>query len=773
MENKQDLYYYTLRSSRYNNVTAKENEQISSLDFLYAIEKGIYDGIDYKPVFKQIRTEPDKAIRANLKKKNLFAMALGAVFLNSRTSTLLEASGLIVLDFDQIENLQEQKMKISCFGFVFSCFISPSGDGLKVVIKTSCCSAIEYTILIKQLFKFFEKEFSLVADTSKQNINDLCFFSFDKDIYINMDASNWVAEKYLTEEEINSVQKGKILIADFSIDSLESIVKQIEEQGIDITASYHNWLKIGFALVSGLGEQGRIYFHRISKFHSEYDEIIADNQYDNCLSSKGDGITIASLFYMASNYGIHYKKKNEKVKISIIHSNILSNLLYQIKRVNFREIAGFEDESEKLNKKHFLVCCIENILETAANNHWALCKNQNFIYLFNGAYWDLIEENTLKMFLGEAAEKMGIDKYEARFYLFRDQLYEQFIATANLPRPEPSKDTVLINLKNGTFEISTNKRELKAPDKNDFQSYQLPFNYDPTATAPIFEAFLNKVLPDISMQMILSEYFGYVFTKSLKLEKTLMLYGTGANGKSVVFEIINALLGGDKNVSNYSLQSLTNENGYSRAMIGTKLLNYATEINGKLDTSIFKQLVSGEPVEARLPYNPPFSQTNYAKFIFNVNELPKEVEYTNAYFRRFMIIPFDVTIPDDEQDKDLSKKIIQSELSGVFNWILAGLERLLEQKGFTSNDKINKRLEDYKKQSDSIQMFIEEENYVKDLNTTTSLKILYRCYKDYSEENGYKQCSVRTFSERLQNIGFEFVRKNYGKAVFTKKGISS
>ena len=58
------------------------------------------------------------------------------------------------------------------------------------------------------------------------------------------------------------------------------------------------------------------------------------------------------------------------------------------------------------------------------------------------------------------------------------------------------------------------------------------------------------------------------------------------------------------------MQSLTNDNGYYRAMIANKLVNYASEINGKLIASLFKQLVSGEPVEARLPYGRPFTLTS-------------------------------------------------------------------------------------------------------------------------------------------------------------------
>ena len=80
-----------------------------------------------------------------------------------------------------------------------------------------------------------------------------------------------------------------------------------------------------------------------------------------------------------------------------------------------------------------------------------------------------------------------------------------------------------------------------------------------------------------------------------------MLYGGGANGKSVFFEIVNALLGAE-NIICHSLQDLTDGSGYYRAQLANKLVNYASEINGKLESSIFKQLVSGEPVSARLPY---------------------------------------------------------------------------------------------------------------------------------------------------------------------------
>jgi len=392
----------------------------------------------------------------------------------------------------------------------------------------------------------------------------------------------------------------------------------------------------------------------------------------------------------------------------------------------------------KLNLKHLLILSIENALKVAEKNRWGLCKNQDFIYLYNGTFWTVIEPGVFQKFLGEASEKMGVAKFSARFYQFREQLYKQFLATAYLPTPQPKKDLVLINLKNGTFEISPQRTKLRAFKRSDFLTYQLPFDYNPQAKAPLFEAYLNRVLPDKERQRVLAEYLGYVFIKhgsSIKLEAALILYGTGANGKSVFFEIVTAMFGRE-NVSNYSLQSLTEEKGFYRAMISNKLVNYASEISGKLEASLFKNMVSGEPVEACLKYGQPFTMTDYAKFIFNCNELPKDVEHTNAYFRRFLIIPFDVTIPEHEQDKNLHTKIIQNELSGVFNWVLEGLNRLLEQRRFSDCTAAQQAVEQYKIESNSVQMFLNENDYQSSPTGYKYIKDLYPDYKAFCFNDG-------------------------------------
>jgi len=455
----------------------------------------------------------------------------------------------------------------------------------------------------------------------------------------------------------------------------------------------------------------------------------------------------------------------------IPHGEILSQLIEKIQLIDFRKKAELS-ERQRLTNSDYQIIVVEQVLNLAKSSQWGMCLNCDFIYIFNGSYWKLIDAEDIKTFLGEAALKMGVHWRKANQFRFRINLYKQFLALAYLPSPVRPRDLVLVNLKNGTFEIDvkSEETELRDFDSDDFLTFQLPFEYDENAQCPIFKEYLNKVLPDKERQNILSEFLGYVFinTSLLKLEKALLLYGTGANGKSVFYEVVRMLLG-EHNTSEYSLQSLTNENGYSRAMIANKLVNYASEINGKLETSVFKQMVSGEPVEARRPYHDPQIIENYAKLIFNCNELPKDVEQTHAFFRRFLIVPFDVTIPEEEQDKKLASKIIKSELSGVFNWVLEGLTRVLSQKSFSECEAACQALELYKKESDSVKLFLEELEYCPSSLHYELINHVYPKYREFCQEAGYKPCNRTNFKRRLETSGIIVEKKSKGLAAYMVK----
>lgn len=444
---------------------------------------------------------------------------------------------------------------------------------------------------------------------------------------------------------------------------------------------------------------------------------------------------------------------------------LLLNLLMKLIPIDFSREAGIG--KDKLSLKHYLIITIKHILLCAEKYNWSLCSNHGRPYFFNGQYWEIIDKDDLTWFLGEASKGLGMDEFDAEHYEYKDRMQKQFTSQANFPRPEKRRDVVLINLKNGTLECRLEGCKLREFDKRDFLTYQLNFDYDPEAKAPLFMEFLNKVQPKIENQKIIGEFFAstFVHTSTLKLEKALLLYGEGANGKSVIFEIIFALLG-NTNVSCFSLANLVDSTGYNRAMLSNKLLNYASEINGDMEADYFKLLSSGEPVPARHIYGAPFTLDNYStKFCFNCNNLPRGVEHSRAFFRRFIIVLFEVIIPENEQDRELSKKIIQEELSGVLNWLLDGLKRLFEQKQFTYSESVENALKVYQTETDSVQQFLEDEFWEKSERHVTA-KYLSGKYSEYCRDYRYKALNHINFLKRLRSLGVITKRHNEGQVVF-------
>ena len=202
-------------------------------------------------------------------------------------------------------------------------------------------------------------------------------------------------------------------------------------------------------------------------------------------------------------------------------------------------------------------------------------------YIYTGCHWKNVSRPLLKEFLAVAANKADFNYYDIRLNRNIEKLYNQFVSLCTLvPNLNEKQDEVKINLQNGTFVISKEKKELRDFDKKDFFKYQLPFKYNPEAKCDEFKVFLNQVLPEKESQMIFAEYLGYIFINNLKLEKCLILKGEGSNGKSVIFEIVQALLG-EHNTCSYTISNLCNENGYFRAQLGNYLLNYSSELGGK------------------------------------------------------------------------------------------------------------------------------------------------------------------------------------------------
>jgi putative DNA primase/helicase len=443
---------------------------------------------------------------------------------------------------------------------------------------------------------------------------------------------------------------------------------------------------------------------------------------------------------------------------------LLQRLLDEVERVDFRALARITGDSPP-SRVHYRIHSVEQVMRVALERGYSLCRNGGFAYFYTGSHWQELDLSELQQFLGQAAERLGVDFNAARDYLFREQLLKQFLSVAHLTAPAPELHVTMVNLRNGTFEIRGKEQRLRPFDPGDFLRYQLPFDYDPDATAPMFRQFLDRVLPDKSLQDVIAEYMGYVFTKGLTLDQVLFLYGSGANGKSVLMNVLKAMFG-TSNVTGYSIAELTEANGYNRANIANKLLNWGGEINGRtMNGDIFKSLASQEEVSACQKYKDPIMMRHYAKLAFNANELPREIEATEGFYRRFLVVPFLVTIPQEERDAHLAERIIAGELSGVFNWVLEGLQRLLNSGppvAFTRSLAVEQAMAEYRLTSDSVRAFLAEQSLRPSLTNWRIAQDLYEKYRTYCYSAGNKSVSRGRFYGRLRGLGYELTKTKVG-----------
>ena len=111
--------------------------------------------------------------------------------------------------------------------------------------------------------------------------------------------SDWVSDK-----PIQTSQSQKPLQSLGTNNDIEEIAKRIEFSALDIAPNYADWRDLGFALADALGESGRNYYHRLSRFYPSYSQSETDKQYSACLASHGHGVTIKTLYHLAKSAGV-------------------------------------------------------------------------------------------------------------------------------------------------------------------------------------------------------------------------------------------------------------------------------------------------------------------------------------------------------------------------------------------------------------------------------------------------------------------------------------
>lgn len=476
---------------------------------------------------------------------------------------------------------------------------------------------------------------------------------------------------------------------------------------------------------------------------------------------------ITKVIDMAEMIKAEVKKNKPKIQPpNKILEDILSSLEV-IDHVDMANTTGYQDF--KMKPLHYRINVTETVLKELRKRGYTMCQNENGnVFLYTGSDYRDVKHNHLKKFLWDASIYLGVPPSMAKDQSFRDLIWKQ-LQTDIQPKPDDTEDTrTKLNLANGTLIIDRKNVELKDFSSNDFFTYTLDYEYDEAAIAPIFDKYLRRVLPDEDARKVIQEYIGLILiphaNKNIKIEKCMILYGPhGHNGKSVLFDILNALFG-RKNVINHSLNDITTC-PYHRADLDGKYLNICSEMGGKLVVSIFKQIVSGEPISVRYPFEKPFISHNYARLMFNSNVLPQDVEHSHAFFRRFIIVPFIQVITQEEKDVQLSYKIIDNELSGVLNWALEGRARILKNKKFTESNLIDDMMNQFQGKSNSVKLWLDDKGYSPSDFDYITVREAYGAYKAYCLENGYRPLKNINFQDRILALGIIITRRNVGKVI--------
>jgi len=293
-----------------------------------------------------------------------------------------------------------------------------------------------------------------------------------------------------------------------------------------------------------------------------------------------------------------------------------------------------------------------------------------FIYS-DGVY--IPGENKIRREIQELLEDLSSNHY-------KKEIIDKIKDTTVAERKDFEVDKNIVNLGNGIFNIETG--ELLTHDPNLVFFYKIPVNLVKEADCPLIKKFLSEILDESDIEII-QEWFGYGLYRSYFIKKAIIFVGEGDTGKTTLLRVLERFIG-KENVSGVSLQKISSDK-FSAAQFYNKHLNLYDDLSFKdiNDNGAFKIATGGGSITGEYKYGDQFQFENFSKLTFACNKIP-DIKDTNdpAYFNRWMIIHFRKEI--ENPDKFLIDKIITpEELSGLLNFALAGLKRLLLNQNFS------------------------------------------------------------------------------------------
>jgi putative DNA primase/helicase len=323
---------------------------------------------------------------------------------------------------------------------------------------------------------------------------------------------------------------------------------------------------------------------------------------------------------------------------------------------------------------------------------------------------------------------------------------------------------MLLNVGNGVIDLTTG--ELRPHDRAQLATKIGPVDYSPDATAPRWDAFLERVLPAPDLRAFMQRYIGYSLTALTTEQVLAILYGPGANGKSVFVETIRAVLG------DYGMQAPaetfierrdTIPNDVAR-LRGTRFVAATETGEGRrLNEALVKRMTGGDTIVARFMRGEWFEFPATFKVVLATNHRPEIRGTDEAIWRRIRLVPFTVTIPTEERDPTLAAQL-REELPGILAWAVAGC-LAWQRDGLNTAEAVDAATTAYRGDMDMLGEFFEE-CCVIDPNVRAKAGDLYATFTAWGERNGTpkaERLSQQSFGRRLSERGYAQERRNSGR----------
>jgi putative DNA primase/helicase len=322
---------------------------------------------------------------------------------------------------------------------------------------------------------------------------------------------------------------------------------------------------------------------------------------------------------------------------------------------------------------------------------------------------------------------------------------------------ELDADPDLLNFPNVTVNLTT--MEARVHNIKDMISKIAGCNYDPAASCPLWERFLDRIMGgNKDLIGYLQRAAGYSLTGHTGERAIFLCHGRGANGKST---FLNALL---SVVGDYGISVESNTFCISRgekirndlaALKGTRLVTATEAGKGKrLDEAIIKQLTGGEDrIRARFLFQEYFEFKPECKIFWSFNSAPRITDSTDSIWDRVKMIPFLIVIPEAERDIRLLGKLLK-EAPGIMNWMLAGLKEY-QRIGLAEPEEVRTATRNYREEQDILADFFTEMCIIES-TATGGATDLYDAYVQWHSWQApeEKVKSQRSFGFEMADHGF-------------------